>query len=277
MNIFSIDVEDYYHVLDQNEIISIAEWDNCLPLVEKNLHKLFDLLDENNVKSTCFFLGYIGKRFPNLVKEAVARGHEIASHGMYHQLINKMNQNQLRDDLVNSKKLLEDLSGQVVKGFRAPSFSVFSDNPYFFEELALAGYSYDSSIFPANHDFGGYKLEDPSPFKIKTKNGIITEFPITIARLANKRLCFFGGGFLRFFPYFLIKSMANQVISEGRPIVFYIHPREIDPTHPRLKMSFKRSIKSYINLKTTEPKLNSILREFKCTSFKKYIEIHEVD
>jgi len=271
MNIFSIDVEDYYHVLDDCEVISLDQWDNCLPLVEKNFTKLLDQLDRNNTKATCFFLGYIAKRFPHLVKEAANRGHELASHGMYHKLITQMSRIEFKEDITESKKLIEDISGIQVKGFRAPSFSVHKDNDFFFEELVNAGYTYDSSVFPANHDFGGYFLEDTSPFKINTLNGSIIEFPISVTDAFNKRLCYFGGGFLRLFPYLLISYMSKKVNKENKPVIYYIHPREIDPNHPRLKMSFKRYVKSYINLKTTTPKIEKILKNFNCTSFDNYI------
>ena len=203
---------------------------------------------------TCFFLGWIGERFPHLVKEAAARGHEIASHGYGHQLVFKQTRDQFHDDVRKARLLLEDIAGAPVLGYRAPGFSTTDETPWFFDALVKAGYQYDSSLFPAARGHGGVRDGRRDPHRIGEDDGII-ELPISVADMMGKRICFFGGGYLRLFPYWLIRKKAQEVLAEGRPVVFYIHPREIDPKHPRLPMSRKRTFKSYVNLDSTEWKV----------------------
>ncbi|ROL57362.1 DUF3473 domain-containing protein [Bacteroidetes/Chlorobi group bacterium Naka2016] len=268
-NVFSIDVEDWYHIFNIPSAPKREDWDKVPSIVEYNFLKLLDILDSQSSKSTCFFLGYVGKRFPRIVIEANRRGHEVASHGFYHQPVNQMSPKEFYEDLVNSKKLLEDISGSVVLGFRAPSFTVTNENPWFFEVLADAGYKYDSSVFPAfRFSLGGMKKGNLAPYEIILPNGIIIEFPITVAKFLGLRFCFTGGGYLRLFPYPLIKFFKKKVENENRPLVFYIHPREIDPMHPRLKANFIKKFMSYYNIKSTEEKIVNLTRETKFGTFR---------
>ena len=269
--IFSVDVEDWFHILFVPKLPRLEEWDSLPSSLEKNLIILLDLFDEHNAKVTCFFLGWVGKRFPHLVKEAERRGHEVASHGFAHRLIYEMSEKEFFEDAAGSKKILEDLIGKPVNGYRASGFSVTEKTPWFFERLIEAGYRYDSSVFPARREHGGLKTNNLAPYTIEQNGGRLVEFPITVAKVWGRPVCFFGGGYLRLFPYFLIHKMAGQVLSEGRPVVFYVHPREIDPGHPRLPMNFRRRFKSYVNLKTTEGKLRRILTDFKVTTFENFI------
>ena len=218
---------------------------------------------------TCFFLGWVGERFPHLVKEAVARGHEIASHGYGHQLVFTQTRDQFHDDVRRARLLLEDISGTPVVGYRAPGFSTTEDTPWFFEALVAAGYQYDSSVFPAERGHGGIRDGRREPHRMD-EVGLI-EFPISVGDLMGKRVCFFGGGYLRLFPYWLIRKKAHEVLADGRPVVFYIHPREIDPKHPRLPMSRKRTFKSYVNLDTTEWKVRQVLKDFPVSTFQNVI------
>jgi polysaccharide deacetylase family protein (PEP-CTERM system associated) len=217
---------------------------------------------------TCFFLGYVAERYPHLVTEALNRGHEIASHGYSHRLIYTMTPQAFLEDARKSREILEGISGQAVNGYRAPGFSVTAESPWFFEKLVEAGYRYDSSVFPAPRQHGGLNTNKYAPHMIADK---LMEFPITVADVLGKRFCFFGGGYLRLFPYSLVRQMSRKVLGENRPVVFYIHPREIDPGHPRLSLGRVRTFKSYVNLKTTEPKLRHILDEFQVTTFAEFI------
>ncbi|MEW5761545.1 MAG: polysaccharide deacetylase family protein, partial [Candidatus Thermoplasmatota archaeon] len=239
--------------------------------VEKNFKKLLDIFSEKNVHVTCFFLGWIAEKFPNLVKEACDRGHEIASHGYSHKLVYEMTEKEFFQDAVRSKAIIENIIGRKILGYRSSGFSVTESTPWFFEKLIEAGYHYDSSVFPSQRGHGGLKTENYAPYLIVNKAKRIIEFPITVAKFFGKTFCFFGGGYLRFFPYFIIKKMTLKVLKEGRPVVFYIHPREIDPNQPRLPMDIKRRLKSYVNLKTTERKIRRILDDFEITTFEKFI------
>jgi polysaccharide deacetylase family protein (PEP-CTERM system associated) len=218
---------------------------------------------------TCFFLAWVGERFPHLVREAVARGHEVASHGYAHRLVFQQSQDEFYNDVRKARLLLEDAAGAPVIGYRAPGFSTTSDTPWFFEALSEAGYQYDSSVFPAQRGHGGIPGGRRDPYRVE--NSEILELPITVADFMGRGMCFFGGGYLRVFPYWLISKKVNEVAADGRPVVFYIHPREIDPSHPRLPMKSSRAFKTYVNLETTEPKLRRILRDFPVTTFQQVI------
>jgi polysaccharide deacetylase family protein (PEP-CTERM system associated) len=267
-SIFSVDVEDWFHILDVPSAPVISEWAGLPSHVEKNFRRLLDVFSDCNVQVTCFFLGWIGERFPHLVKEAVARGHEIASHGYGHQLVFQQTRDQFHDDVRRARLLLEDIAGTPVVGYRAPGFSTTADTPWFFEALVAAGYQYDSSVFPAPRGHGGIRDGRREPHCLE--DGLI-EFPISVGDMMGKRVCFFGGGYLRLFPYWLIRKKAHEVLADGRPVVFYIHPREIDPKHPRLPMSRKRTFKSYVNLDTTEWKVRQVFKDFPVSTFQNVI------
>jgi polysaccharide deacetylase family protein (PEP-CTERM system associated) len=269
--IFSVDVEDWFHILDLPSLQDLSRWNSLPSLVEKNFLRLLDLFDEKGVAVTCFFLGWIAERFPHLVREADRRGHEIASHGYAHRLIYEMSEHDFLEDAVRSRQILEDISGHAVAGYRSSGFSVTKRSPWFFDALVRAGYRYDSSLFPAKRSHGGIDGVPCAPYRLGPSPECLIEFPITVTPVLGRRLCFFGGGYLRFFPGCVIRRMAHKVLSEGRPVVFYIHPREIDPGHPRLPMSLGRTFKSYVNLNGTETKIRSILSEFRFQTFARFI------
>ncbi|MGB7552863.1 MAG: XrtA system polysaccharide deacetylase [Candidatus Korobacteraceae bacterium] len=266
-SIFSVDVEDWFHILDHPSVPTIDQWASLPSRVERNFTKLLDLFSETNVQVTCFFLGWVAERFPHLVKEAANRGHEVASHGYGHRLVYELSRTNFYEDVRHARLLLEDVSGAEVVGYRAPGFSTTDETPWFFDALAEAGYRYDSSVFPAQRGHGGMPQGRREPHRVGEHVELL-EVPITVADLLGKSMCFFGGGYLRLFPYWLIRKMALQVLAEARPVVFYIHPREIDPEHPRLPMSRARRFKSYVNLESTEVKLRRILHDFPVTTFK---------
>ena len=265
--VFTIDVEDWFHIMDLPTAPQINDWDRLPSAVESNFKKVLDIVDEHGAKSTCFFLGWVAEHYPELVRAAVARGHEIASHGYGHGLVYEMTPEAFLEDVSKAKDLLENIIGRQVYGYRAPGFSVTAKSPWFFEILAKAGYRYDSSIFPAPRQHGGLPGFDSAARIIETGCGNICEVPISIARLLGQQICFFGGGYLRLFPYVLIQHMVRQVLDGGQPVVLYIHPREIDPYHPRLKMPLIRSFKSYVGLSSTAGKLDRLLSTFKFLTF----------
>jgi polysaccharide deacetylase family protein (PEP-CTERM system associated) len=267
-SILSVDVEDWFHILEVSSAPDISLWDSMPSHVEGNFRKLLDIFSEKKVQVTCFFLGYVAERFPHLVREAQGRGHEIASHGYAHRLVYTLDPAAFCDDARKSRRILEDITGEAVSGYRAAGFSVTEKTPWFFEKLIEAGYEYDSSVFPAPRQHGGLNTDNYSPH---ISSGL-KEFPITVASMLGQRCCFFGGGYLRLFPYTLVRQMGRKVLAENRPVVFYVHPREIDPQHPRLNLNLKRAFKSYVNLKTTEPKLRNILNDFEVTTFARFIE-----
>lgn len=270
-NIFSVDVEDWFHILDLPSTPPPDTWDTLPSRVRDNLFRLLDLFDQTGTRVTCFFLGWIGARYPDLPREAVRRGHEVASHGYSHQLVHRQSCTEFRADVSRARETLEDAIGAPVRGYRSPGFSLSNGPTWYFEALIEAGYQYDSSVFPAAHGHGGLRTARMEPHWRDYASGTLGEFPISVAEVFGRRECFFGGGYLRLFPYPVIKQMAIRVGRDGRPVVFYVHPREVDPDHPRLPMGPTRRFKSYVNLGTTEPKIRRILADFETTTFHDYL------
>lgn len=271
--IFSIDVEDWFHILDLPSTPPVSSWDGLPSRVERNLLNLLDLFGETDTKVTCFFLGWVGEKYPHLVREARQRGHEIASHGYAHQLVYRTTREEFAQDVTRSRKLLEDIAGCAVLGYRSPGFSVVEETPWFFEVLMEAGYAYDSSVFPAPRGHGGMRSGRHAPYRMGDAERGLIEFPITVTKFLGRPFCCFGGGYLRLFPLSVIERMTRKVLSEGRPVVFYVHPREIDALHPRLPMGFARRFKSYVNLNTTEHKLRRLASTFTGSTFVEYLAL----
>ena len=265
--LFTVDVEDWFHIPGSTKGQDVAEWRSLPSRVSKNFHSMLEIFAEKKVRVTCFFLGWVAEHFPELVREASSQGHELACHGYSHRLVYEMTPDEFLEDVRRARHIIEDIAGSPVLGYRAPCFSVTRDTPWFFDKLAEAGYRFDSSVFPASRRFGGMKNSGWEPREIETPSGPVAEFPITVARAFGKPMCFFGGGYLRLFPYSLIKRKGREVLREGRSIIFYVHPREIDPTHPRLPMRPLAHFKSYVNLRTTRSKIESILDDFSFISF----------
>lgn len=273
-SILSVDVEDWFHILDVPSTPPLSEWAALPSRVEPTFMRLLDMFDRAQVRTTCFFLGWVAERFAALPKEAARRGHEVASHGYAHRLVHEQSRTDFLADVTRAKRAIEDATGQPVSGYRSPGFSLNDRTTWFFEALLEAGYRYDSSVFPAAHGHGGLRTANTAPHWRDYPSGTLGEFPISVAEIAGRRQCFFGGGYLRVFPYAAIKYMAGRVQRDGRPVVFYVHPREIDPDHPRLPMGAARRVKSYVNLHTTRSKLERIFQDFRLTTFSEFLDRH---
>lgn len=264
--VLSIDVEDWFHVLDLKNGPCVEAWEGLPSRVERNFMGLLDLLDEYGARVTCFFLGWIAQRFPGLVREAVRRGHEIASHSFRHKLVYEMSPEDFHSDTYRARALLQDISGQPINGYRAPGFSVTSETPWFFSELVRVGHTYDASLFPASRGHGGAPRAHRAPKVMRLEGGTLVVFPMTVANVGPLRLCFFGGGYFRLFPYSWIRKMTTNVQREGLPVLFYLHPRDCDPNQPRIPMPFRRRFKCYVNLDRTIPKMRRLLTDFRAIS-----------
>ena len=238
-NILTIDVEDWFHILDIPSAPDKARWDSLPGRVEQNYLKLLDIVSDYNSSATCFFLGWAAKKYPHLVKETLQRGDETASHGNNHQLIYLQSQKDFFEDILESKRIIEDISGVSVKAYRSPGFSCTEKTPFIFETIREAGYTSDSSVFPAPRGHGGLQNGQLWPYTIPTRFGDLQEFPITITKILKKRICFSGGGYFRVFPYWFIKKRIQEINQQGKPVLVYIHPRDLDAGQPRLKMNWK--------------------------------------
>ena len=263
LNALSIDVEDWFHILDLKNEIPIADWHKMESRVSKNTIKLLSLFSQHGVRATFFVLGWVAEQFPQLVLEIKRQGHEIASHGYGHKLAYQQTPQEFRDDVTKVKRILERIIHQEVMGYRVPGFSIQNGNLWALDILKEEGFVYDSSICPAVRGHGGL---DGSPiYPYKHPSGL-WEFPISVFRFLGKNISFSGGGYLRFFPYSFIKNAIKKINSQNQPVMVYLHPREIDVSQPRLKMPLNRRFKCYVNLHTTEKKLDRLLRDFNFAS-----------
>jgi polysaccharide deacetylase family protein (PEP-CTERM system associated) len=267
-----VDVEDWFHTLPTTP--DLSKWDSLPPRVESNFGRLLEMFSEKQVHVTCFFLGWVAQKFPHLVREADRRGHEVASHGYAHRLVYEMTPQEFYEDALTSKKIIENILGHPIWGYRCAGYSVTKKTPWFFAKLIEAGYKYDSSVFPGPRAHGGLDNGHYAPYRVGSSSEGLVEFPTTTTKVLGVPICFFGGGFLRLFPSLLIEKMTLKVLKEGRPVIFYVHPREIDPHHPRLPMNLVYKFKSYVNLKTTEPKIRRLLAQFEVTTFRAFLEEH---
>ncbi len=265
--VFTLDVEDWFHILDLPSTPPLEQWGPLQSNVERNTRRMLAIFRQHEVKCTLFFLAWVAERWPQLVREAVADGHEIASHGYAHELVYTITEQRFFDDIRKAKDIIERAGGVEVKGYRCPGFSVTVETPWFFDRVREAGYVYDSSVFPGSRGHGGLPSARPVPHVIATRHGDLVEFPISLADTLGRPMYFFGGGYLRFFPYWLVRRKVKEVLAEQRPVVFYLHPREIDPDQPRLPMSAKRNFMTYVGLATTEPKMHRLFNDFRFTTF----------
>jgi polysaccharide deacetylase family protein (PEP-CTERM system associated) len=262
-NGLSIDVEEWFHILNLPSSPPPAQWDELTATVERNTQRLLEILAESGSRATFFVLGWVARRYPELVGSIKSAGHEIACHGDMHELCFEQGETRFEQDLVRAKAALEDLTGEAVLGFRAPGFSIVESTPWAFEVIARVGFRYDSSIFPARRLHGGAPSAPREPYSIQLDSGeTLAEFPMTVAEIGPLRLAFAGGGYLRLFPYELVKRGIRHFNATGRPACVYVHPREIDPGHPRIEMSANRRFRSYYGLRSTEPKLKRLCQDF---------------
>lgn len=260
-NALTVDVEDYFQVSALAPYISRDRWDQMPCRVERNVERLLQRFDEHGARATFFTLGWIAERYPQLVRDIVARGHELASHGYGHLRASDQTRQEFMGDIVNAKKLLEDIGGKPVLGYRAPSFSIGESNLWAFECLEEAGYVYSSSVYPVKHDH--YGMPDSPRFPYKVTAGL-TEIPITTVRMMGRNLPAGGGGYFRFAPYGVSRWAIDRFNrDEGKPAIFYMHPWEIDPDQPRVPgPGLKTRFRHYVNLHRTDDRLKRLLSDF---------------
>ena len=268
VNAISIDVEDYFHVSAFASAIDRADWHKQESRVTRNTEMLLDMFDDAETKCTFFVLGCVAEQYPHIVRTITDRGHEVASHGYSHRLIYEQTPEEFRNETLRSKQLLEDLAGQSVKGYRAASYSITDRSLWALEILADAGFEYDSSIFPVRHDRYGIPDAPTLPHRITLDSGRqLVEFPMTTVGLPGYRLPIAGGGYFRIFPYFVTKWAYRYLNNVKKaPVVFYLHPWEIDPSQPRIEASRLSKFRHYRNLEKTEARLKDLLKSFHFTT-----------
>lgn len=272
-NAMTVDVEDYFHVSALAPAAPRDRWASFESRVVANTTRLLDLFDAHEVKVTCFVLGWVADRHPELVRAIAARGHEVASHGYWHQLVYDLTPEAFKDDIVRSRRLLQDLSGQPVEGYRAPSFSITTRSLWALDVLLEAGYRYDASIFPVRHDRYGIADAPRGVHALERAGGTLLEVPPATVRLAGQNLAVAGGGYFRLLPYAWHRwGIGHLNAAERRPAVFYLHPWEVDPGQPRLPASRLSAFRHYTNLHRTEGRLRDLLQRFRWTTMRRVLD-----
>jgi len=274
----TIDVEDYFHVAALSGVVKPSQWDQQPSRVVENTQKILNLFNNKNIRGTFFILGWVAERYPDLVKEIAAGGHEIASHGYSHQLIYSQSQAVFREETHRSKEILENLIQTPVEGYRAASYSITKKSLWALDILVELGFKWDSSIFPIYHDNYGIPDTPSEPYIIKSRSGgQLTEFPITAAKQLGLSIPAAGGGYFRQFPYPVFKylfwsaSQKNQV-----PKIFYLHPWEVDPDQPRFtEASWFSRFRHYTNLHKCESRLIKLIEDFDFGTLSESLETYK--
>jgi polysaccharide deacetylase family protein (PEP-CTERM system associated) len=257
-NAFSIDVEDYFQVAAFDGVIQRSSWDSIPLRVESNVEKLLLMLNEANAKATFFTLGWVAERLPQIVRKICEQGHELASHGYGHEKVTSLTPMSFKEDVSKAKKILEDISGKQVVGYRAPSFSINGSNLWAHEVLLETQHVYSSSIYPVKTDL--YGMPEAPRFPWKSKGGLV-EIPPSTIRIAGRNLPASGGGYFRLLPLWLSEMGFGMINRENNPAIFYCHPWEIDVKQPRVTAAgLKSKFRHYTNLNVNAAKIEKLLR-----------------
>jgi polysaccharide deacetylase family protein (PEP-CTERM system associated) len=260
VNILTVDVEDWFQVENYASAIPRERWPDCELRVADSVRRLLELFSRAEVRATFFVLGWIADLLPELVREIASAGHEVGSHGWSHSPIWNLDRESFAEEITRSRRVLEDLSGRPVIGYRAPTFSVTRKTLWALEELAKAGYRYDSSIFPVRHD--RYGIPDAPRAIHRTEEGI-WEIPLSVFQVGAKTVPVAGGGYFRLYPLAMTRSAVGRMNAEGRPAVVYVHPWEFDPGQPRVpEAGLLRSLRHRVGIGRNLDKLARLLKEY---------------
>jgi len=267
-NAMTVDVEDYFHVAALSEVIKKEDWSRCEYRAEASTVKLLELFSKHGIQATFFILGWVAQRSPQLIRQIHAAGHEIACHGMSHQLVYKQTPDEFEAETRDSKALLENIIGSSVAGYRAASWSITRQSLWALDIIHSLGFEYDSSVFPVRHDLYGIPDAPRRPGIIKTPSGKeLLEFPPSTAQFAGVRVPVAGGGYFRLLPYWLTRAGLKQInADEGQSFIFYLHPWEVDPDQPRVQASLRSRFRHYTNLTKTYGRLDRLIGEFRFTT-----------
>lgn len=264
LNAMTVDVEDYFQVSAFAGVVSPDSWDTYESRVAANTDRLLGIFAAADVRGTFFVLGWVAKRFPDLVRRIHAAGHEIASHSYRHELVYNLSPEAFLTDLRRAQNALEDITGTAVRGYRAPSYSITTPSLWAIDVLVSEGYTYDSSIYPIRHDRYGIPDSPRHPYRFTRATGGLWELPGSTVRRAGMNLPMGGGGYFRLLPYGWTRSGIRTLNeTEGQPAIFYLHPWEVDPEQPRIRCGAVSAVRHYHNLQHTEPRLKRLLSEFR--------------
>ena len=260
---FTVDVEEYFQVNAFEHAIPRTEWTRWPSRLEHSMTTLLELMDRHRTVGTFFVLGWVADRMPDVVRQIARAGHEVASHGFWHRRAFTMSPVEFREDVRSSKALLEDIVGQAVIGFRAPSFSIIPGLEWTFDILLEEGFRYDSSLFPVHRREYGYPRAARDPHVLPRQTGTIAEFPLATARVAGFSVPAAGGGYLRQLPFALIQRAFRQAEARTQAATFYMHPWEIDADQPRVRVDLITRVRHYRGLKRTLGRVDRLLSDFR--------------
>jgi polysaccharide deacetylase family protein (PEP-CTERM system associated) len=263
VNAMSVDVEDYFQVSAFEPQFATADWSQIPCRIPRNIDNVLELFSSAQARATFFVLGWVAEHHPQVVRTIAAQGHEIASHGHLHRRANHQTREEFRNDVTRTKKLLEDIIGKPVLGYRAPSYSIDLGNLWALEILQETGHLYSSSIYPIRHDL--YGIPDAPRFAFRTRPGAILELPVSTIAVAGHNFPCGGGGYFRLLPYKYSRWALERLNrSEQQPGIFYFHPWEVDPDQPRVRGASLRSrLRHYSNLRAMRAKLATLLQDFR--------------
>ena len=261
-NALTVDVEDYFQVQAFAGTIPRSAWDGLPRRVEANTGRLLDLFAQAGVRATFFTLGWVAERHPAMIRRIVGAGHELASHGHGHELVDRIGEARFRSDVKRARCVLEDAGGVAVVGYRAPTFSLGARTPWAFDVLAETGHRYSSSIYPVRHDLYGSPDAPRAPYRVAA--GAMWELPMTTLHRFGRTWPAGGGAWFRLLPYPAFRAVLRAALAaERRPAVFYTHPWEIDPGQPRVPGAGLRArLRHYTGLRATERRLARLLHDF---------------
>jgi polysaccharide deacetylase family protein (PEP-CTERM system associated) len=260
---FTVDVEEYFQVKALESVVSRGEWLTRPSRLPRSIDALLATLERHGARGTFFTLGWVARHRPQVVRSIIDAGHEIASHGFFHERVTALTPETFREDVRSSKRVLEDVSGKEVLGYRAPSFSIVPGYEWAFDTLIEEGYQYDSSLFPIRRRGYGYPSAARVPHLIHRQAGELAEFPLATTRFLNVSVPAAGGGYLRQFPLGVIQRAFREASQRRESATFYIHPWEIDPDQPRLAVSRLNRIRHYRGLDTALGRIERLLEEFR--------------
>ena len=273
-NIFTVDVEDWFHILDYEETRDHKVWTKFEPRIEQNLNRILRVCEENNVRGTFFILGWIAENYPELVDLIKSKGHEIACHSDKHRLVYEMSEKEFCEDLESAKRHIQDACGVIPTIYRAPGFSILKDTTWAFEKLIDYGFLVDCSIFPTQRAHGGIpNYGHRLPHVMKFRSGKkLTSLPINYCELGQMELVYCGGGYFRILPYWIIR----RLIASHDYNMSYFHPRDLDYGQPVLQgLSTLRKMKVSVGLRTAEKKFERLIQDFKWVSIGEYLSHHQ--
>jgi polysaccharide deacetylase family protein (PEP-CTERM system associated) len=264
INALTVDVEDYFHVSAFSNHVDRKHWDRYPCRVEANTRALLTLFEKAGVKATFFVLGWVAERYPALVREIAAAGHEVACHGYSHELVYRQSPTVFREESKRSKDILENIIQQPIMGYRAASYSITPKSTWALDVIAELGFRYDSSIFPVRHDRYGMPGARREPHVMRTPAGhALVEFPLSTLQALRYRLPVAGGGYFRLFPYWFTRYALGRINNADKlPFIFYLHPWEIDPSQPRVHAGWLSRFRHYQNLDRCEQRLVALLQDF---------------